>query len=511
MSKIVTVDGDEILRWKNGGEHAVLVTTDESFKRGAEKILLEFNPDVIIWDECHWGYTEKAQAALRLFPRALSVGFTATADYLTTVAKSHFIRVTMENGQVLYADPDRMAQTHFGDRIAQRGLRWGIENKWLASLAWGAIEFGFSLDEVPIVNTDAGFDYQEEALHRVLAKHWHLVVKTVVKLYKSGQYDLAKRHVAAICPGIAQAEEITEAIKNLGIAAECITNKTKDDERERILQAADRGEVKFLASVFALREGWDCKLFEVALMLRPTRSRVLYIQFMGRVLRLLLDKVALVVDPFFLNTKFAPLSAPVLFGLPGQKVTRGDVLIGPRGKKPPSPYLVKLIESSTPTLVIEHPEIEYWADEDGFFEIDGERWGTIWAFAHEFGVSRRAIMSRLPPSCPSREGKNSQGHPFTFYPASDVRRACAGLLSELPQAASDGFFEEDGERWGHVMAMGREFGLSQPAIVRRLATCRSRNGRLVGGQIVTFYALSDLHRVCALKPFRKNKRRPTKK
>jgi hypothetical protein len=318
----------------------------------------------------------------------------------------------------------------------------------------------------------------------------------VVKLYKSGQYDLANRHVAAICPGIAQAEELTKAIRKLGVKAECITNKTKDDERERILAAADRGEVKFLASVFALREGWDCKLFEVALMLRPTRSRVLYIQFMGRVLRLLLGKVALVVDPFFLNTKFAPLSAPVLFGLPGQKVTRGDILIGPRGRKPPSPYLVKLIERSTPTLVIEHPDIEYWADESGFFEADGERWGTVVALTRALGVSQLPIKARIS-TCRNREGKAPGGQPSTFYALSDVRTACADLLEELPQAGADGTFEADGEVWGSVLALSGILNISGPTLTGRLGSCRSRDGKNINGRRFKFYALSDIRTACA--------------
>jgi biotin operon repressor len=348
---------------------------------------------------------------------------------------------------------------------------------------------------VPIVNTEAGYDYDEGALHKVLAKHWELVVTTVVKLYKSGQYDLANRHVAAICPGVIQAEEITAAIKKLGIAAECITNKTKDDERERILQAADRGEVNFLASVFALREGWDCKLFEVALMLRPTRSRVLYIQFMGRVLRLFLDKVALVVDPFFLNTRFSPLSAPILFGLPGQKVIRGDIFIGPGGKKPPSPYLVKLIEQSTPTLIIEHSEIEHWADESGFFEVDGERWGTRYAFTRETSLSNNAIVSRLT-TCRKRLGRTVSGRLTDFYALSDVLKACKNLL-DLPQAEEGGTFEEEGETWGTTEALARKIGINATTIKNRISSHKSRNGRDVTGNPAKFYALSDAKQVCA--------------
>ena len=499
VKNIITRDGDEIAHWRDSKSHDVLVVTDEALKLSAEKIRAEFNPDIIIWDESHWGYTKLAQEALKKFPEALIVAFTATPDYLGTVCKPDFIPVTLDNGLTLYADPNRMARTHFGDLIKERTVRWGIENRRLAPLAWGRIDFGFSLKDVPVIDGPAGFDYLESDLHKVLSQNWDLVIWTVVKLYLSNQYGLKGLLVKAMCPSIDAAETLTTALQGIGIKAACITNKTKDDERARILAEAEAGTLQFLASVFALREGVNIKRAAVAMMLRPTRSRVLYIQFMGRVLRLFGDKVALVLDPFYTDTKFAPLSAPVLFGRPGQVVEDGDILIGPprrRKSKDLSPYRA-LIAKAQPKIVVERLEIEYWAGEDGFFEADGERWGTLGVFSKLFGLSRTALQRRST-SCRSREGRSQAAGPCaTFYALSDMKEACKDLFEAVPQTGNDGFFEADGERWGTATAFGRVLGISATTVGTRAQASRARKSKNSAGQINDFFPESHIKEVCA--------------
>lgn len=351
LKKIIDVNQDVVATHWKGMQHDVLVATDETFKLQYEKIKREMNPHVIIWDECHWAYSENAQRALDAFPEAIVIGFSATPDYLTTVARPSYAPVELDNGQVLYGPQDRFARTYFPELLDERGVRWGIENEFLAPLAWGQIEFKFSLDKIPVVDGIGGPDYDQAELSRVMEKNWNFIIQTIIRLYKSRQYSLASRFSAAVCPGVAQAYQITKAIRDLGIHAECITAGTSDSERERIFAEGNEGKLKFLASIFALREGWDAPNAEVAMMLRPTKSRVLYMQFMGRVLRKYKNKVALVLDPHFQNTRFAPLSAPVLFGLPGQEVCNGDLLVAPRKRrKVISPYVLEKLQ---PVLVVE--------------------------------------------------------------------------------------------------------------------------------------------------------------
>lgn len=182
-----------------------------------------------------------------------------------------------------------------------------------------------------------------------------------------------------MCPGVSEAESLAKKLSRF-VPSACITGTTDDDTRDRILASFDtdvptKEKIRFISSVFVLREGWDSSNAEIALMLRPTKSRVLYEQFLGRILRLRRDgreKIALALDAHFLRTKLSPLSAPVLYGIPGE-VREGDILIGSRkgrGRKIRSPYLP---EGVRPKIrIVQAVQIDYWARDDGFFEADGE-------------------------------------------------------------------------------------------------------------------------------------------
>lgn len=498
LTTITDGEGVELAKHWKGQQHDVVVTTDDTFKVRYELIRRELDPHVIIWDECHWAYTEKAQRALDHFPESVVVGFSATPDYLTTTAKSDSVPVTLDNGQVLYGAPDKFARAYFPECLDERSVRWGIENDFLAPLAWGQLNFKLPLDEIRIVNGPAGMDYDQAELQHVMRENWDFIVQTIRKLYKSGQYALAKRFSAAVCPGVHEAGSIAEELRGIGIVAESITEKTKDTEARNIIARGKKGELQFLSSVFKLREGWNSPNAEVAMMLRPTKSRVLYMQFMGRVLRLFRNKVALVLDPHYQNTRFAPLSAPILFEKPGQEVFDGDLLVNTRkkGRKPISPYLLRKLE---PVLTVEKLEIEYWAGEDGTFEADGETWGTLEVLHRILLLSTDAIIARLSV-CRKKEGRDRGGRVQTFYAVADAKKACIELLKQIPRAGKDGTFVAEGERWATIYILKRLFNISEKAIVRHLSSCRRRDGKNRAGAVLTFYAVADAKKAFASLP-----------
>ncbi|MEK7084308.1 MAG: DEAD/DEAH box helicase family protein [Patescibacteria group bacterium] len=499
--KTITDDKDGVIaeHWK-GRSHDVLVTTDETFKVQYERLKHELDPDVVIWDECHWSYTEKALRALNHFHEAVVIGFTATPDYLTTAAKPDYISVQLDNGQTLYCPPDRMARTYYPELLDERSPKWGIEHGYLAPLAWGQLQFTLDLDDVPVVDGPAGLDYDQKELQYVIREKWDFLVQIVRQLYQSGQYDIGSRFSAAICPGVHEAQTIAEELRGIGIIAESITGETRDTDVWNILERGKKGDIQFLSSVYKLREGWNSPNAEIGMMLRPTPSRVLYMQFLGRILRRYGDKVALALDPHYLGERFAPLSVPVLFGEPGQRVYDGGIIVGPRkkrgGRKPISPYLLANIHLLKPVLTVKKIEIEYWAGADGTFIADGEVWGTLDALASILSLAWLTVRKYSTP-CRKREGKGNGGVPATFYSLSDMREACADLLEKMPRAGKDGTFTADGEVWGMLDALARILCISRPTLHNRSVSCRCGEGKNHGGVLATFYSLSDMREACA--------------
>lgn len=498
-------DGEEVVAVKGHHHHSIVITTEASFKRRAEQLAREFKPQLIIRDECHWSYTEKGQDALDHFSQAVVIGFSATPDFLTTSAKPSFVPVTLDNGQTLYAPEERLAKTYYPHLIDRRTVRWGIEEGYLAPLAWAYVEFNLDLSDVPVTDTPLGMDYDPEELRKVMEQNWPLMEDTIVRLYADGVYNLVERKVCAMCPGVAEAKSLAAKLSRF-VKSAVITGETSDADRDAILTAyesEDADAIRFLSSVFVLREGWDSRVAEVALMLRPTKSRVLYEQFLGRILRPRKDgkdKVALALDAHFLGTKLYPLNVPTLYGIPGEEVVLGEIFMGPQrsyGPKIVSPY--RLPEHVRPSLHIVHAvQIEYWANEDGFFEADGERWGTVEAWKRLFNRSQKAVESRLRGKT-SRLGRCFTGAVYSFYPESVARAACSDILQvqSLPRANREGFFQADKEEWRTVYGWSRVLQKSEDVLVARLVGCPFREGLTTDGRSRKFYARSVVEETCS--------------
>ncbi|MDO8425409.1 MAG: DEAD/DEAH box helicase family protein, partial [bacterium] len=489
----------------------IAVTTAASLRIYAHALANEFAPHVVFWDECHGAYHPTAQASLAPFTQQIIIGLSATPDHLVAVAKPGWHRVQLENGRILYAPPDRLATTHFQTKIDERPVRWGIEEGWLAPFAWGRIAFDCALDSVPTRETQDGVDYDEKKLQTLMAQHWSVMTDTIVRLYEHGEYDLPNRQTFAVCPSVQAAEELAQAVHASGIPAACIHGGTPTGKRRSILKQFRNRQIKLITSVMVLREGWDMPNAEVCLMLRPTKSRVFYIQCIGRALRLDPDnahKVALVLDPHFQHNALTPLSAPQLFALPGQEIAEGDMLIGPRRNRGrggsnaiASPYLP---HGAKPRIIVvdalSENEIEYWAGPDGTFEADGEVRGTVEVCAEQIQLPATTVRNRIIRfRCQSRDGRDRGGKMRPFYSLSTVNSICADLLKDIPKAGISGVFEIHGELWGTLPVLAITLSLSTQAVSDRVKgrNCRKKRGKDRRGKPRTFYALSDARDACS--------------
>lgn len=494
--------GHVIARPWDGEVCEVLVTTDETFKAHYERIHEVVDPGLVIWDECHWAYTESAQHALGEFEESVIIGFTATPDYLTLQSKPGYVRVAVDGGQELYCDPNQMARTHFGICLDERGARWGIQNRWLSPLAWGSLDFELALDEVPLVETEHGIDFEEAALQKLLRKNWMFVINTVRKLYRSNQHGLANRYAAAICPGTDAALELTEALKRDGVKAECVIGTTPDDVRRRILSAGAARQLQFLASVFVLKEGWNDPQVEVAMMLRPTQSRILYMQFLGRALRLLRGKVALVLDPLYQYARFSPLTARVVFGDPIDLPENGGLLVAPSadedGRPVVSPYLPTQYNQLEPRLRVHPVQIEFHR-EDGTLEAEGEVWVTEAGAARLLGLNPRTVAAKLPKDLNRRSVITKGGKVSLprYFPLSVAQESCADYaLSPVVKVGE--VVSYGGSEWAMLSSAAQLLGVTPLTISSRLTPdVPSLKVKDPGGRITKVYPLERLRELVA--------------
>ncbi len=104
--------------------------------------------------------------------------------------------------------------------------------------------------------------------------------------YAEEREKVLPRPISAwFCPDISVAEVTLKRIRLLDIEATIVTAKTPINERMKLLELHESGKIEAMVSVGVLAEGWDNPQCNIIVHLRPTLSKVLWGQSVGRGLR----------------------------------------------------------------------------------------------------------------------------------------------------------------------------------------------------------------------------------
>jgi superfamily II DNA or RNA helicase len=109
------------------------------------------------------------------------------------------------------------------------------------------------------------------------------------------------RRAVVFAVNVDHGEVLAEQFRSAGVAARSVSGRVPVKERETILEQFRKGELLVLCACDVLNEGWDCPELEVLLMARPTLSKVLYLQQLGRGTRKAPGKEELIVFDFIDN------------------------------------------------------------------------------------------------------------------------------------------------------------------------------------------------------------------
>lgn len=141
------------------------------------------------------------------------------------------------------------------------------------------------------VRTRAG-DYAKEQLAEAVDKPG--ITGDAVEHYT--RLAAGKRAVA-FCVSVAHAQHVANEFLGAGIPAEFLDGTLDALERDRIIKRFEAGTTLVLTSCDIISEGFDLPAIEAAILLRPTQSLSLYIQQVGRALRVFPGKrEAIILD-----------------------------------------------------------------------------------------------------------------------------------------------------------------------------------------------------------------------
>ena len=104
--------------------------------------------------------------------------------------------------------------------------------------------------------------------------------------YNEERLKLSTNPISAwFCADVSVAEATLRSIRHAGIEAALVTAQTPIKERMDLLARHETGEIEAMVSVGVLAEGWDNPHCNIIVHLRPTLSKVLWGQSVGRGLR----------------------------------------------------------------------------------------------------------------------------------------------------------------------------------------------------------------------------------
>jgi superfamily II DNA or RNA helicase len=215
-------------------------------------------PDLIIVDEAHHATAGTWKKILSTWPNALKLGTTATA-----------IRM---DGKGLGVDCGGFFDTiAIGPNPAQL-----ISMGFLAEPVVFAPPSGIDLSSIKV---RAG-DYERDELNK-------RVDKPKITGCAIEHYERICNGIPAICfcVSVNHAEHVAAEFKAAGWAAESLDGKMTDAVRKAKISALANGQLNVLTSCDIISEGTDIPVVGAAILLRPTQSLGLYLQQVGRALR----------------------------------------------------------------------------------------------------------------------------------------------------------------------------------------------------------------------------------
>lgn len=135
-----------------------------------------------------------------------------------------------------------------------------------------------------------------------------------------------RKSTLVFCVDINHVASLTSAFRKYGIDAHYITGSTKKRERGERLEAFKNREFPVLVNCGVFTEGTDMPNIDCVLLARPTKSRNLLVQMIGRGMRLYPGKANCHVIDMVASLETGIVTVPTLFGLdPSEMVKEASV------------------------------------------------------------------------------------------------------------------------------------------------------------------------------------------
>ena len=426
--------------------------------------------DYLIVDEAHHAAADTYQKVLAYFKPAFTLGLTATPERADDKSILEIFKNTAHKLDIQTA-------VEIGELVPVRCIR---------------IHTNIDLTKVRFNSVQYNIRDLESKIY--VPERNKLIVDTWM------QYVKDKRTVV-FCASVKHAEQIAELFRAQGICASSVSGGMKKSERMEFQEKFVNREIQVLCACDLLNEGWDCPEIEVLFMARPTMSKVLYTQQLGRGMRLYAGKESLMVFDFVDNASQynAPYSLHRLFRL--KDYQPGKLAVAPGARKAAEDDLYA--KGEKPEALVDWPVDATDYELVDIFNWQEEAAGMIsqMEFVRRVDVQTETIERYV------REGKLI---PDLVVPMSDHRTFKYFKEESLEKYAQQYGWRliDDSNRKDLFMEMIRQMDMSysyKPVLIKAILLYTDEKGRVKLADIVSYFrSFYETRRAAGLSAEKKN-------
>ncbi|MGY1690370.1 DUF3427 domain-containing protein [Geodermatophilus sp. SYSU D01105] len=229
--------------------------------------------DLVIVDEFHHAEAATYRRVLEHFQPKVLLGLTATPER---------------------ADGSDVRRWFDGRTAVELRLWEALEQGLLAPFEYYGVHDGVALDRL---QWKRGRGYDVAELTDLYTRSQERV-EVILQAVRDKVADPLQMRALGFCVSVQHAEFMAEAFSAAGIPSRAVTSETSPADRSAALAALADRSVNVLFTVDLFNEGLDLPAIDTVLFLRPTESATVFLQQLGRGLRLSEDKTHLTVLDF---------------------------------------------------------------------------------------------------------------------------------------------------------------------------------------------------------------------
>lgn len=221
-------------------------------------------------------------------------------NLIITDENHHSLADTYRKIYDYFSDVPRIGVTATPERIDGTGLQnvndkliLGVTAKWLVKNNYlSPYDYYAPCIKMPKFHTRNG-DFIQSEVAGFFNKNQNKIYGDVVKHYRR----LADG-MQAICylPTVEFSQQTAKKFNETGIKSAHLDGTTAKSERDGIIEKFRKGEIKILCNVDIVSEGFDVPDCECVILLRPTKSLILFTQQSMRCMRYKPGKRAIIID-----------------------------------------------------------------------------------------------------------------------------------------------------------------------------------------------------------------------